>query len=56
MFNLFHSTWEGLSIDDSEACRQRFREYLARVMAEARSRTKPLVSDLLKAAQRASAI
>jgi hypothetical protein len=56
MFSLFRSVWEGQTIDNSEACRERFRAYFDRVMAEARSQTKPLVSDLLKAAQKASAI
>jgi hypothetical protein len=56
MFNFFRSVWDRQMIDDSEACRERFRTYLDRVMAEARSQTKPLVSELLKAAQKASAI
>jgi hypothetical protein len=55
MFKLFRSVWDGQTIDDSEACQERFHSYFDRVMAEARARTKPLISDLLKAAQMASA-
>jgi cytochrome P450 len=56
MFSLFRSAWEGQTLDDSEACRERFRAYFEKAMAEARSQTKPLISDLLEAAQEASAI
>ena len=52
MFSTFLTFWKGQTVDDSEACRERFSEYLDGVMAAARSETKPLISELVKALQR----